>query len=88
MITSHKGSIRAPPQELHLDGRADPTNRPASDGTRKTETLVNTNSFPAIFKIHVKGAKSPRGKSKLLTLILAHDLLCWEGAGTGCITIK
>lgn len=67
MISSHKGSSRAPPQKLHVDDRVDPTNTPASDRIWKMETPVNINSFPAIFEIHVKGAKSQRGESKLLT---------------------
>lgn len=53
-----KAASGLPAQELDPDGRANPTHRPASDGTRKMETLVNTNSFPAIFKTHVKRAKS------------------------------
>lgn len=59
----HQGS----PSETAHGWQADPTNRLASDRIWKMETPVNINSFSAIFEIHVKGAKSQRGESKLLT---------------------
>lgn len=68
----------------------DPTNRPASDRIWKMEIPVNINSFPDIFEIYVKGAKSQRGESKLLTRG-SHSSLrpaAQDEAGTGCITIK
>lgn len=44
MITSRKGSTGALLQELLLGGRTEATNRPASDGIWKMETLGNIHS--------------------------------------------